>query len=127
MHKNLVTFFSLIFLFGVTVIGAGRMLGDIAPAVSSLTATAISVSAGVLPNEYNALAQELSKKEAELKAREGNITAYEQALQEKASSLDEERYTALLIFGGLFGGVLLMLILLNFYLDSKRRGQATLR
>jgi len=74
------------------------------------TATSVGVLAQVPENEVNALVRQLSAREAELAARE-------EALLQMQSSTD----TRTLALVTVVGVALLGLILLNFYLDTRRR------
>jgi hypothetical protein len=76
----------------------------------SLTANSVGVFAGVQKNEVNSLV-------AQLDAREQSIEAREQALLDNRRGFDDRT----LLFITLAGFGLLGLILLNFYLDTKRR------
>lgn len=78
---------------------------------------AVGASAGVLPNEYNTLAQSLLKKEAEVNQREAALAEREAAVMRQGNEKDTK-----LVFVVLSVGVLLLiLILLNFYLDWRRK------
>jgi predicted PurR-regulated permease PerM len=79
--------------------------------------SAIGASAGVLPNEYNTLAQALLQKETEVKQKEDALAAREAEIMRQGS----EKNTTL-VFAVLSVGILLLfLILFNFYLDWKRK------
>jgi hypothetical protein len=79
--------------------------------------SAIGASAGVLPNEYNTLAQALLQKETEVKQKENALAVREAEIMRQGS----EKNTTL-VFAVLSVGILLLfLILLNFYLDGKRK------
>jgi hypothetical protein len=81
---------------------------------------AVGASAGVLPNEYNTLAQSLLKKEAEVTEREKAVAAQEAEILRPGATKD-----TMLVFTVLSVGLLLLLlILLNFYLDWKRRKES---
>jgi hypothetical protein len=78
---------------------------------------AIGMTAGVPENQYNTLAQSL-------KQRDAAVTEKEKALAEKEAAVLQEQgmsnaQLSSLVIG--IGTVLLALILLNFYLDAKRR------
>ncbi len=79
--------------------------------------SAVGASAGVLPNEYNTLAQSLLKKETEVNQKEAALAEREAAVLHQGGEKDTK-----LIFVVLSVGVLLLvLILLNFYLDWRRK------
>ena len=84
---------------------------NVAPTGSSLSANAVGVYLGVPENEVNTLVAQLDEREAALNAREQEVAAMSQG------SADTET----LLFITLIGVGLLGLILLNFYLDSRRR------
>jgi len=76
-----------------------------------LPAQSIGVYAGVEQNEYNTLAAELSARERELAAQEAVLRGG------APQQVDSATLLAIVCVGaGLLG-----LILLNFFLDSKRR------
>jgi hypothetical protein len=77
---------------------------------------AIGASAGVLPNEYNTLAQALLKKEAEVNQKEAALSEREAAVLRQG----REKDTTLVFIVLSVGVLLLFLILLNFYLDWRR-------
>lgn len=78
---------------------------------------AVGASAGVLPNEYNTLAQALLKKEAEVNQKETALSLREAAVLGQGS----EKETKLIFVVLSVGVLLLVLILLNFYLDWRRK------
>lgn len=78
---------------------------------------AVGASAGVLPNEYNTLAQALLKKETEVNQREAALAEREAAVLREGG----EKNTKLIFVVLSVGGLLLVLILLNFYLDWRRK------
>ena len=78
---------------------------------SYYAANSVGVFAGVEENEVNALATQLDARERALNARE------EALLTAQSSTTDELTLLLLTLSGfGMFG-----LILLNFYLDGRRR------
>ena len=77
-----------------------------------LTANTVSVYAGVEPTEINTLAQQLD-------AREKDLDAREEALVRQGPVTQKDIRTLTVV--SIVGAILLGLILLNFYLDSKRR------
>ena len=79
-----------------------------------MTANSVGVYAGVEGNEFNTLAQALDEREQELDRREQALI---NSSANATTPIDEITLLLVTIAGfGLFG-----LILLNFYLDSKRR------
>lgn len=78
---------------------------------------AVGASAGVLPNEYNTLAQALLKKEAEVNQKEAALSLREAAVLRQG----REKETKLIFVVLSVGALLLVLILLNFYLDWRRK------
>lgn len=91
--------------------------------VSDQLGNAVGVSLGVPSNEYNKLAQELSTYEKNLQEREGDIALREQDVAVREEEVQKE--TRALIYASLFGVILLGLILLNFYMDWKRRRRSS--
>ena len=76
-------------------------------------ATIIGVAGSVAPNEFNQLAQQFDKKEKELTSREQGLALREQSL---LNTKDDHKILYMMI--GI--GILIFLLLLNFYLDWKR-------
>lgn len=86
--------------------------------VFSQTLAAVGVKASVEPNVWNNLAAQIDAKQKELDAREAALSTKEQALEASGSSsrlLSPEWYTTALAL------ILLVLVLLNFYLDWRHR------
>jgi hypothetical protein len=78
---------------------------------------AVGASAGVLPNEYNTLAQSLLQKEKEVNQKEAALAEREAAVMSQGNEKNMN-----LVFVVLSVGILLLfLILLNFYFDWRRR------
>jgi hypothetical protein len=78
---------------------------------------AIGMTAGVPKNEFNKLAQELQQKDAAITEREKAL-AEKEAIILREQGANSARLSALVIG---IGFILLVLILLNFYLDAKRK------
>ena len=118
MDSKLTIFSALtIFLFAATFGGAfftQATAGGVA-LLSSLGAQ-VGVSVGVEPTEWSQVAQEVEEKQKELEARELAIVEKEQelALDGALSSRYLEYYITAMAF------ILLLLVLLNFYLDYRR-------
>lgn len=77
----------------------------------------IGSSASVYPNQFNRVAEQLKLKEAALLEKEEDIQGEKNSLKEE---IIRERQKILLYFS-IIGGGLFILILLNFYFDSRRR------
>ena len=75
------------------------------------------MSASVPPNPYNTLASELADEKSQLDAR-----AHALAAQQSAASQGAELEHYLTIASFCMSIVLLVLVGLNFYLDTRRRG-----
>jgi hypothetical protein len=80
-----------------------------------MVAQVVGVSAGVLPNEWNVVAQRLTQQSEALDERERIINEQEQALAER----ERQNTVATYLFTGI-AFILLVLILINFYADWKR-------
>ena len=96
--------------YGVSTIGPKEFMRQFG--------SAASVTAGVVANPYNTLAQALSKKEIELETREAEIAAKEAAAQNLRNNIGSGSLVPIVALGAAL--LLLFLILLNFYLDWKR-------
>lgn len=83
------------------------------PARFAHEASVIGVGAAVPPNEYNILAEELKRKEAELREREA-------ALRSAPGVLPARERDPLLAVSVAATIILFVLLVLNFYLDWRR-------
>lgn len=81
----------------------------------------IGVSVSVPPNPFNTLAQQLNEKENTLIQKEKELQEKESIIAEGKES--RQNRTILYAAGG--GGILLALVLLNFYLDYRRKKDDT--
>jgi len=82
----------------------------------------IGITTSVPPNPFNTLAQQLKEKELALLDKEKELQQEEAALGEKIDkelATQNKNFLYLLIIGG----ILLTLILFNFYFDYKRRSE----
>jgi len=79
------------------------------PVPQTLTANSVGILASVPPNEVNTLASQLEERERDITAREAIL----------ARSAREDTRTLAVV--SLMGAGLLGLILMNFYLDNRRR------
>lgn len=79
----------------------------------------VGVGAGVAPTEFTKLAQQLDEKQRELEQREAVVVEAESksANDNASSKFSIEWYVTLLAF------ILLVLVLINFYLDFRHRGE----
>lgn len=76
----------------------------------------VGLNTSAPPNQFNTLAQQLKNKELTLSEKEKILTQQEALL--KARSEEEAKTRRCLLYGG---GVLLVLILLNFCMDWRKR------
>ncbi len=74
----------------------------------------------VEPNPFNTLAQQLQEKKEALLEKEGNLIERENFLTERMME-ERSKKNSTLIYLLAVAGVLLILILLNFYLDYRRK------
>lgn len=119
MNKRLLTFsFFSVLLFSITFGNAFlHSVGEGGTLVAEKLGAQVGVSVGVSPNEFSDLAEEITKKQEELQAREIAVTEKEKALakrEEISSFFSLEWYVTVMAF------ILLLLVLLNFYLDWRR-------
>lgn len=77
----------------------------------------IGITASVSPNSINTLAQRLQEKELKLQESERELEQKEAALREQT----ERNNNGVLTYLYIVGGILLSLILVNFYFDYRRR------
>lgn len=96
--------------YGLLLGQSWRTLAPVAPSPTTTLANTVGVFAGVPENEINTYVAALDAREAALDAREAS-------LETRAAPVDRRTLSIVSIGGaGLLG-----LILLNFYLDTKRR------
>lgn len=111
-------------IFGVVLVGQIGMqhtsLGSLAVAAYQNLATVASMSAAVLPNEYNSLAVQLDQKDKELTDREQELLRQEAVLDAKIEEATAANKRLTIIVLGSVTALLLILIFLNFYFDVKR-------
>ena len=77
----------------------------------------IGLYASVEPNEYNTLAQQLEEQKAELDKQKLQIEQEKAQLQQEK----EDNNDITIIYVTSIGGLLLVLVLLNYFLDWRRR------
>ena len=109
---------TLLFLFGLVLAALFLhvVAGQSPSAIGRYLLAQVGLNASAPPNQFNILAQQLKNKERTLAEKEQALQEEAALLQEKA--LQEARTTRHLLIGG---GALLALILLNFYMDWRRR------
>ena len=79
----------------------------------------VGVSVGVAPSEFSELAQQFDNKQKELEEREAAIIEAEGRLENNSvEAFSIEWYVTLMAF------ILLILVLMNFYLDFRHRQQS---
>ena len=115
--KGAVMQYASLFLFAVIlgqIVFSGFIpIKNLAIRATENIAGIIGVAGTVAPNEYNQLATQFEQKDKDLAQRELAISTREQALFS-----GNDRITLYVLFG--MTGFLLILLLLNFYLDWKR-------
>src|SRR3972149_3838860 len=97
------------FIFGIGPTAVGRFL-------IAQIGSGIGVTVSITPNPFNILAEQLEEKESELSAKEVALEQKETAQKEDEEREKKNNRTAFAYFA-VGGGSLLVLILLNFYLD----------
>lgn len=111
-HESKLLLIATLFLFagyGVLVAADWQASGT---TVFNLTASVVGVNASIAGTTENTIAAQLKQKEHELDKREAAL------LESQAALLSPSRGLLLTTIGGF---LLLVLILLNFYLDTQRR------
>ncbi len=81
----------------------------------------VGMSVGVDPNQFNALAQDLAQKEAELDMRAREMDQREQEIRAMVAEESAKNDRKLMVLIAAVTALLLFLIVLNFLLDQKRR------
>lgn len=98
----------------------GGPLGRLTNAAYENLASVATLSASVPPSPENTLALQLSQREGDLTAREAQLLEREKALGAKYDEAIAHNKRLTLYVLGSVTFLLLLLILLNFYLDLKR-------
>jgi len=103
--------FSVVFMFmlGLNPVSVGKFIG-------SQFGLAVGMSTGVVENPMNKLALDLKQKEDGLNARKKELDAREAWIDDSNNRRD-----SLILFMGLGIWVLFCLIMINFYMDIKKR------
>lgn len=86
-------------------------------------ANAIGVNVEIEPNQYNTLAAQLKEKEQELYEQEIAIAEAERRILEQYKE-DRKQNRLIFLYVSFISGVLLLLILINFYMDWNKKGRA---
>lgn len=110
----LITLFLVIAISLVLQVGFDTNLTLVSRYFAAQVGSAIGVSASVPANPFNTLEQQLRERELALIDKE-------QALKQKEEQLNEGQNRTAIYSSVAIGAVLLFLILLNFYLDRRRR------
>ena len=122
LHKIIIFIHKLrIYLFAFIVLGffvvAGLNPIDIGSYVGAGFGKAVGMSVAIPENPFNKLALDLKNKENILNERELALSEKEKDLQSQAST--NNNLSIVLMAGGIV--VLFFLVLLNYYLDWKRK------
>lgn len=104
-----------LFLGTLSLFGLFFIVEIVHPERFTQGASVIGVGAAVPPNEYNVLAEELRRKEAELAEREAALRG-----ETRPDASDERKHDPLLAISLAATLILFALLLLNFYLDWRR-------
>lgn len=111
---------SALLIYGVTAVVRDTALSHRGAQHASAS---MSITAGVMPNEFNTLAQQLRDKEAALAEREARVESLERSgsgiIPRFAGAASGEYSLAL-------SALLFLLIVLNFFLDRRRAHQGAL-
>ena len=111
-----VTGFKVLFFVSFLLPISGTVVGNARDNLASV----IGVSAGVLPNKYNTLAQQLEETKQELDKREQKLIERKASLEVRASEGNTAQNKTVL-YGIAISSVLFILVVINFYLDWRRR------
>ena len=99
------------FFLGIAFSNSGQKIGQQIGSV-------VGMYASIEPNEHNILIQQIKDKQEELEMREKDL-AEKEILLVQQETLERNRTT--IIYISVIGILLLLLILLNFVLDWRRR------
>jgi len=108
----------LVFIFSFSWILYQVNPVDIIKYLGAQAGSTIGVSVSVSENPFNTLAQQLKEKEIKLQEKEKELLKKETAL--KKENISSQGKIILSLISGLLI-ILFILILINFYLDYKRR------
>ena len=128
MKRNSILFFAILF-FSISVIliwaqvvfRAGPLA--ITRFLVAQVGSAVGVTVSIPSNPFNTLAKQLAEKESILSEQERELKQKEEFLQERIAG-EQRSQNRVLLYASLAGGVLFLLISLNFYLDWRRRHSA---
>jgi len=114
IHRLRVIFFLLIVVSFLSILGANPV--NVSQFIGGKLGRAVGMSVSIPDNPFNKLALQLKEKEDELNAREKELSARE-------ADLNEQRANASPWLIGLYAGIaiLFFLIIINYYLDYRRR------
>lgn len=111
---------SILIIVGASFLSENVAVGNVRAYLAQ--AAGIGMNAAVLPNESNTIALQLEQKDSRLKAQAAELDERERAFE--AQRLSEQKLAPWFILGG---SILLGLVLLNFYLDYRRRTMSLAR
>lgn len=114
------SFLSAAFIFLWVVFNAGPVATG--KYLAAQVGSAIGVTVSIPPNPFSTLAQQLKEKEFVLSDKEQELQQKEAALKTQ-SNQEQNAQNKILLSLFVLGGILLSLILLNFYLDYRRKRQ----
>lgn len=116
IHK-LRVFFLFFISFGFLVLLGLNPL-DVGKLVQGRITQAVGMTVGVPENKYNKVAAQLTEKESRLNEKEKELTVLEDKLLDSYRQNSQKK---IMIFMALGIVALFVLVLVNFYLDYKRR------
>lgn len=120
MGMSKITLISTVLFLVVIILITFQAVFNASPIVIGKYFSAVGVTVGVAPNPFNTLAQQLKEKEFALADREKELQQEEAALGEKIDkkfATQNKNFLYLLTIGG----ILVTLILFNFYFDRRHR------
>lgn len=103
-----------ILVIGIEVQRMDRYAGSTTPVMQQ--GSAVGVKLGVAENEANVRAEALNQKERELELKEEELLAREEEVENEHTSIEQS-----ILYTTVIGGLLLLLVILNFSLDWKWR------
>lgn len=115
IHDLRIFFLAFILVSFLYQIGLGPM--DVSKMIGARFSSAIGMNVGVPENPINSLAKQLDEKEKKLAQKETELAQREEDLKKII------REDKTIVFMGLGIIVLFILVLLNYFLDYRRRGK----
>lgn len=119
-RESILGYITALWVLSVVVLAGGDIFSGVRMQ-GALIGSVIGVSAAVPPNEFNSLVAQLSEREKDLDARAAALSAREQSLLSDLDARQKDRMRGVYTYLFGFTFFLLLLVLVNYYLDYHRQ------